>query len=97
LLVAPENAAFITSDDPALVYVGGRPAALELRPGFIARSDVEVFLPLRPGLACLWSTAAQEPVRTATVEDVAGRNRDLWTACYRAVFASRRDELDALT
>jgi hypothetical protein len=97
LLVAPAGAAFITSDDPALIYVGGRPAALELRPGFIARPDVEVLLPLRPGLACLWSTVAQESVQTATAEDVARRNRDLWTSCYRAVFASRRDELDALT
>lgn len=96
LLVAPADAAFITSDDPALVYVGGRPAALELRPDFIAQQNVEVFLPLKPGIACLWSAASAGKVHAATAGEVSRRNQDLWESCYSAVFASGPAELDAL-
>lgn len=96
LLVVPEGAAFITSDDPALVFVGGAPSMLELRPDFLCQSDVDVFLPLMPNLACLWSDTATGGVIMVEAEEVTSRNEAMWISSYKCVFGCRRAELDAL-
>jgi hypothetical protein len=77
LLITPPGLVFITSDDPALVYVGAQPAMLEVKPGFIERPDVEVFMALKPDMACLWSASSCGRPRVITAEEVARRNQDL--------------------
>jgi len=97
LLVAPTGSTFITSDDPALVYLEGKPELFELKPGFIERAEVEIFMVLNPTIACLWFTSSSLQVRQATAEDVARRNQDLYHACYKQVFAHQKTLLDALS
>jgi hypothetical protein len=97
ILVAPAGSTFITSDDPALVYVEGKPALLQLKPGFIERADVEIFMVLKPDIACLWFAPSSLQVRQIAAEEVARRNQDLYDACYKEVFANQKPVLDALT
>ena len=97
LLIATDNSVFITSDNPALVYVGGRLARLEVKPGFIERADVEVFMPLKPNMACLWSSGPAAEVRQVSAQEVARRNQDLFNACHAKVFANQESVLDDLS
>lgn len=96
LLVAPAGSTFITSDVPALVYVGGKPALLQPELGFIERADVEVFMALKPTIACLWFASASLQVRQITADEVARRNQDLYGTCYQEVFSNQKQALDAL-
>jgi hypothetical protein len=93
LLAAPPGSAFITSDEPALILDGGKPVMMTLAPGFLARPDVEVYLPLMPGLACLWSQKSSRVTRPITTQDVAGYNRMIWENCYERAFASSESDL----
>lgn len=97
LLVAPAGSTFITSDDPALVYVEGKPALLQIKPGFIERAGVEIFMALKPDIACLWFANSSLHVRQITAQEVARRNQDLYDACYKEVFANQKLVLDALS
>ena len=97
LLVAPAGSTFITSDDPALVYVEGKPALLQPKPGFIECADTEIFMVLKPDIACLWFASSSLQVCQITAEEVARRNQSLYDACYKQVFANRKPVLDALS
>lgn len=96
LLIAPESTTFITSDEPAIILEGGKPVMMKVAPGFLARREVEVYLPLNPNLACLWSPQARKVRRRVTAHDVAAYNRMIWENCYERSFASRRDDLEQL-
>jgi hypothetical protein len=96
LLVAPAGAAFITSDEPAIVLDGGRPVITKIAPGFLARAEVEVYLPLKPNIACNWSARSGRCRRSVTADEVAEYNRLVWENCYDRVFASRRIDLELL-
>jgi Protein of unknown function (DUF4238) len=96
LLIAPAGTSFITSDEPPLILEGGRPLMTKVAPGFLARSEIEVFMPLKPEIACLWSAKSSRAVRPVTVEEVVAYNRQIWENCYERAFASRRNDLGLL-
>jgi hypothetical protein len=96
LLVAPAGSTFITNDDPALVYRQGKPTTMQFNSDFIDSSDTDVFMVLKPNIACLWITNSSLQVRQVTAQEVARRNQDLYNACYKEVFANNRAVLDAL-
>jgi len=64
--------------------------------GLLARAEVEVFLPLKPSTACLWSAKSHRMTRTVTAYEVAAYNRLIWENCYERAFASRRSNLEQL-
>lgn len=66
LLVAPAGSTFITNDDPALVYCKGKPETMQLNSDFIKSSDTDVFMVLRPDIACLWGKTSNQQVRQVT-------------------------------
>jgi hypothetical protein len=96
LLVAPDGATFITSDEPALILEAGNPVMMTLTAGFLARPEIEVYLPLNPNLACLWSSKSSLAVRTITAAEVTEYNRMIWANCYERAFASRKSDLENL-
>lgn len=96
LLTIPAGAVFVTSDDPAVVYVDGHLGKLELRPGFIERQEVEVFMALKPTMAVHWHTASKCEVREVGQNEVLRRNQDVYQSCYSAAFSNCRNALDAL-
>lgn len=96
LLIAPPGAAFITSDEPPLILEGSKPVMMKVAPGFLARPEVEVNMPLKPGIACLWSAKSRRAVRAITADEVVVYNRLIWENCYERAFASRRDDLERL-
>jgi hypothetical protein len=96
LQVAPPGSTFITSDEPALILDSGKPVIMSLAEGFLARSEVEVYLPLKPELACLWSHKSSRATRTITAAEIAGYNRLIWENCYERAFASRKSDLEQL-
>lgn len=97
LLTAPAGSGFVTSDDPAIVYVGGQLGMLELRPGFVERQDVEVFIALKPSMAVHWHSPSKCEAREISAEDVARWNQDVYTASYTAAYSNCRASLDALS
>ncbi len=96
LLIAPAGTTFITSDEPAIILEGGKPVMMKVAPGFLARREVEVYLPLNPNLACLWSPQSRRVMRPVRADEVAAYNRMIWENCYERSFASRRDNLEQL-
>lgn len=80
------------------MYLDGKPAEFVMKEGFLKNPGVEVFLPLAPRMACLWSFQNKQElaVRPVTTEEVQLRNLDTRQSCYKCVFGSRRDELDVL-
>ena len=53
------------------------------------RAEVEVYLPLKPNIACLWSPKSGRGTRSVTADEVAAYNRLIHENCYERVFASR--------
>jgi hypothetical protein len=96
LLIAPPGTAFISSDEPPLILDGGKPVMMKVAQGFLARSEVEVYMPLKPDIACLWSAKSGQAVRQTSASEVAGYNRLIWENCYERAFASRRADLEQL-
>ena len=96
LLVAPSGSTFIFSDEPTLILDSGKPVTMTLRPGFLACSEVEVYMPIKPDLACFWSSKSIRVTRTITPNKVALYNRLIWENCYERAFASRRSDLEQL-
>ena len=60
-------------------------------------ADVEIFMVLKPDIACLWFASSSLQVRQITAEEVARRNQDLYDASYKEVFANQKSVLDALS
>ncbi len=96
LLIAPTGTAIITSDEPALILEGGKPVMMKVAPGFLSRAEVEVYLPLKPNIACLWSAKSRRMTRSVKADEVAAYNRLIWENCYERVFASHRADLEQL-
>jgi hypothetical protein len=94
LLVAPRGSTFITSDEPALILDSGKPVMMSVAQGFLARSGVEVYLPLKPDLACLWSRKSSRVAGAITAKEVTSYNRMIWENCYERAFAARESDLD---
>jgi hypothetical protein len=98
LLVAPPGSNFILSDDPAVVYVDGKPVQFKMKVGFLSQEHVEVYLPLKPGIACLFSAKYRHTrnIIQVTKEEVEQRNRDMWVSCYKCIMGQRKEDLDAV-
>ncbi len=96
ILVAPPSNVFITSDEPTLIFASGKPVTMTLAQGFLARPSVEVFLPLKPGLACFWSPTSSRTIRPITVTEIDGYNQMIWEHRYERAFASERAVLERL-
>ena len=92
----PAGTSFITSDEPPLILEGGKPVMMKVAHGFLNRPEVEVHMPLKPGIACLWSSKSSRAVRSITTDEVSAYNRMIWENCYERAFASRRDDLERL-
>jgi Protein of unknown function (DUF4238) len=96
LLLAPAGSTFITSDEPALILERGEPAMIKIAYGYLARPDIQVYLPLKPNIACLWSAASGRVVRPVTGDEAAAFNKLIWGSCYERVFASCRSGVEDL-
>lgn len=96
ILIAPAGSAFITSDEPPVILDAGKAVMMEVRPGFLDRRGIEVYMPLKPDIACLWSARSGRSVREISPEEVVRYNQLVWANCYERAFASRRCDLEHL-
>lgn len=69
---------------------------MKVAQGFLSRSEVEVYIPLKPNIGCLWSAKSDRIVRPISAEEVAAFNRLVWGNCYGRAFASQRGDLERL-
>jgi hypothetical protein len=96
LLTAPPGAAFISSDEPAVVLENGKAVISTWQQGFLARPEFEVFVALNPGLACVWSRNSRRTSRSLGDPEVRRFNLATWESCYERAFASRKSDLEVL-
>ena len=96
LLIAPSGSRFISSDDPAIILENGKAAIMKITEGFLTRDEVEIYLPLMPTIACLWSSRCSGSTRLVSSEQVSAYNKLIWDNCYERAFASRAEDLEAL-
>lgn len=93
LLIAPEGSSFITSDDPVVVIKAGVVVATQVTESFLTDVDLELYLPLQPGISCRWGTGPELKVLQTSLDEVVRINRCTRQSAYRQLYACSPDLL----
>ena len=91
LLIAPEGSRFITSDDPVVATKAGAVVTPQATESFLLDADLELYLPLQPGICCHWGTGPELRVLQTSPENVDIINQYTRQSAYRQIFSSSLD------